>query len=93
MKTTSILAERRRLARHHARALEKAREGALDASDRVHQALGTARCPPALEMRELCRRAIRELRQVEVAARRAATAERLVNQAMARTAVPTQEAA
>lgn len=78
---TSILAERSKLARHHVRELEKARKAAQDTCHMAYQAIGTARCPAALELRDLCRLAIRDLRRVEAAARRVATAERLVTQA------------
>ena len=75
---TSILAERSRLARHHARMLEKARGAALKSTDQANQSMGVFPRPPALDLRDLCRRTIKDLRQVEAAARRLATAERLL---------------
>ncbi len=77
----SILAERSRLARHHARMLEKAREAALKSTAQANQAMEVSPRPPALDLRDLCRRTIKDLRQVEVAAHRLATAERLLAEA------------
>lgn len=75
---TSILKERSRLARHHVRELEKARGVAYRSTGKVDRAMEVSPCPPALELRDLCRDAIRDLRRVELAARRVATSQRLL---------------